>query len=88
VHAVFEIDGQAEISLCPVSVKVSALMKHVFQQLQRSKPSQRHKLLLDLHTQTPTPLKLALNRVSHTSSVSHRSLLQWLTAIAFRILQV
>ncbi|DBA94183.1 TPA: hypothetical protein ACH3X1_001814 [Trebouxia sp. C0004] len=43
--------------------QVSALMKHVFQQLQRSKPSQRHKLLLDLHKQTPAPLKLALNRV-------------------------
>ncbi|KAL0030024.1 hypothetical protein WJX79_001712 [Trebouxia sp. C0005] len=43
--------------------QASALMKHVFQHLQRSKPSQRHKLLLDLHTQTPAPNKLPLNRV-------------------------
>ncbi len=62
-------------------------MKHVFQQLQRCKPSQRHKLLLDLHTQTSAPLKLALNKVSHTLPVSHRSLLQYLTAIACSIVQ-
>ena len=63
-------------------------MKHVFQQLQRSTPLQRHKLVLDLHSQTPAPLKLALNRVSHNHAVSHRSLLQCLTTIACSIAQV
>lgn len=38
-------------------------MKGAFQQLQKGKPTQRHKLLVDLLSQTPTYVKLALNRV-------------------------
>ena len=46
--------------------QVQALMKHVFQRMQRDKPTHRHKLLLELHSQAPTSLRLALNKVSKT----------------------
>lgn len=43
--------------------QVSALMKHVIQQLRKNKPLQKHKLLMDLYMQTPLDAKLDLVQV-------------------------
>ena len=46
--------------------QVSALMKHVIEQLRKNKPLQKlqkHKLLMDLYMQTPLDAKLDLVQV-------------------------
>ena len=43
--------------------QVSALMKHVVQQLRRDKALQRHKLLLDMSNQAPLHIKPGLTQV-------------------------